>query len=496
MKRLFKTLLCLSLCLALLTSPSYAGLAGDVVTGFDQSRDGGSAAMGGVADGTTDLTVDYLTNITNPSVTKPPAVSVPTPTPSIPSGGTNVPANMGSSPNLPAVYNGPSGGSSPNLPAVYGSVKPGTSSNLPAVYNGPRGSSPNLPAVYNGNAAPSAAPASRAGNIGTSGANTSTPTSALNSGLKVGGAGLSVYGAAANTIDLFTNPSEHETEEGKVIDNSLRTVNTGLSIYMAGAAVLVAVGSTVTLPVSGTLIVISAAVATAANTFHGKTGRDMMDLAKGRARLGFAPLEKNKGAMEGVEVIKDELGFDLYPGRGHSRRVNVEKPNIYLYSDEDMTVGVRLGNSEFITKSIPEYAGGWSADIYGGSLNGSEDYLFYEASLERSLFQVDRGYVLRASDLEADLSAVLDATGYSEKEKADFLEYWLGRFEEGTSYLMCPQSLEVIEDAMKLELSVPADSVNRYWYYFVPLPLKYEEAEIVPIVRDGFTVVEWGGMLD
>jgi hypothetical protein len=49
---------------------------------------------------------------------------------------------------------------------------------------------------------------------------------------------------------------------------------------------------------------------------------------------------------------------------------------------------------------------------------------------------------------------------------------------------------------MKLELSVPADSINRYWYYFVPLPLKYEEAEIVPIVRDGFTVVEWGGMLD
>ena len=315
---------------------------------------------------------------------------------------------------------------------------------------------------------------------------------------RVGGAAISVINVGNDGYELVTKPVTHTTETGQRIEVGLKTANVCFGVVGAAAAVAVAIGAA-PITVAGTVgfTVVATTVAIANNVWKGDIGKGIMDLATGRARIGFAPFENNEGLQDGIDIVKDELGFDLYPGRGHAKsKISVEKPNIYLYSDEDMDVTITLDNAEYITKSDPYYGDGWNAQIRDGSINGANDYLFYEADVPKGYFQKTSGYVISAETFVEDLTEVLDKTGYNSKEKADFLEYWLERVDTTKSYLMCPQDLEVIESVMKLNSSVKPDSINRYWYYFVELPDVYDIAPIIPIVREGYTIVEWGGMVD
>ena len=59
---------------------------------------------------------------------------------------------------------------------------------------------------------------------------------------------------------------------------------------------------------------------------------------------------------------------------------------------------------------------------------------------------------------------------------------------------MYPILTDVVDEAMPVSFSVEPDSVYRIWFGFA----RYNggeiaEPEIAPIIRDGFTAVEWGG---
>jgi hypothetical protein len=180
-----------------------------------------------------------------------------------------------------------------------------------------------------------------------------------------------------------------------------------------------------------------------------------------------------------------------------------KKPNIYLYPDKEIRLAVKLGNDDRITVSDPLYNDGWDVIAKPGSkltIDGSEyDYLFYECLVPATEFETGAGFLLPVYEREAILSDILDKYGFNAKEKADFLEFWLEYLDADTAYLMIPQSQEMVDKALPLNLSTPADTVYRIWFGFEPvnsdalqLPV-LPEALIRPIIREGFTVVEWGG---
>ncbi|MBP5184947.1 MAG: hypothetical protein J6113_07560, partial [Lachnospiraceae bacterium] len=136
------------------------------------------------------------------------------------------------------------------------------------------------------------------------------------------------------------------------------------------------------------------------------------------------------------------------------------------------------------------------------TVDGKEcDYLFYECLVPATEFETGPGFLLPVQDRKAILSDLLDKYGFNAKEKADFLEFWLEYLDADTAYLMIPQTQEMVDKVMPLDLSIPADTVYRIWFGFAPvcedasqisvLP----EALIRPIIREGFTVVEWGGAI-
>jgi hypothetical protein len=174
------------------------------------------------------------------------------------------------------------------------------------------------------------------------------------------------------------------------------------------------------------------------------------------------------------------------------------KPNIYLYSDHDLTARVRLAPEYAITISDPVYRPGigWLAEIRNGSLNEAGDFLFYEAIVPAFGWQKEEGYVIRAAYREQDMASMLGQYGFNEKETMEFIDYWANHLVEDTDFVFYPQETEAVHRDMPLTIRPKPDHVMRIWFYAEPLvsapePVKSPEK----IIREGFYVVEWGVMI-
>jgi hypothetical protein len=175
------------------------------------------------------------------------------------------------------------------------------------------------------------------------------------------------------------------------------------------------------------------------------------------------------------------------------------KPNIYLYSDRDLTAQVRIAPEYAIRVSEPVYqpGDGWLAEIRNGSLNGKGDFLFYEAKGPDYKWQKEEGYVIRAAYREQDMAAMLGQYGFNEKETAEFTDYWASHLVEDMDFVFYPQGTAAVNQDMPLYIKPKPDHVMRIWFYAEPL-VSVPEPVISPekIVREGFYVVEWGVIID
>ena len=177
----------------------------------------------------------------------------------------------------------------------------------------------------------------------------------------------------------------------------------------------------------------------------------------------------------------------------------IKKPNIYLYSDRDLTAQVQLTPEKAITASEPAYqpGKGWLAQIRDGSLNGNGDFLFYEAIVPDSGWQKEEGYVIRAAYREQDMVAMLGPYGFNEKETVEFIEYWASHLIGDVDYVFYPLETDAVEQVMPLSVRPKPDHVMRIWFYAEPLitapkPVTSPER----IIREGFYIVEWGVFID
>jgi hypothetical protein len=175
------------------------------------------------------------------------------------------------------------------------------------------------------------------------------------------------------------------------------------------------------------------------------------------------------------------------------------KPNIYLYSDRDLTAQVRLAPEYAVTVSEPLYqpGKGWRAEIRNGSLNGKGDFLFYEALGSDYEWQKEEGYIIRAAYREQDMAFMLRHYGFNQKETVEFIDYWASHLIEDIDFVFYPQETEAVNQDMPLYIRPNPDHVMRIWFYAEPM-MSAPEPVVNPetIIREGFYVVEWGVIID
>lgn len=194
------------------------------------------------------------------------------------------------------------------------------------------------------------------------------------------------------------------------------------------------------------------------------------------------------------------LGCFLLAGcSGSGQSGSDAKPVIYLYPQEQTAVAVSLDYDGDITCTYPAYADSWRVIANpDGTLYNQDDgqeysYLFWEG-VSDTAYDFSKGFVVKGTDTAAFLQEKLAYMGLTPKEYNEFIVYWLPKM-EGNAYNLIAFQGDAYTTKARLQITPEPDTLLRVFMAYRPLEqaIEVEEQELQPTLRQGFTVVEWGG---
>lgn len=183
--------------------------------------------------------------------------------------------------------------------------------------------------------------------------------------------------------------------------------------------------------------------------------------------------------------------------------VECGKPVIYLYPPKETDARVFVGLKGPMTASEPAHgSAGWSvvARPDGFVVNKSDGKTYpnlYWEGFGVNYEAPKQGFVVEGAKVDAWLSETLRKIGFTQRENAEFREFWTPRLpSSGLVFITFVPQFYFDRDA-PLRITPKPDTVSRIFMEWKPLsaPLDVEPLVLPRIIRRGFTVVEWGGAL-
>lgn len=207
-------------------------------------------------------------------------------------------------------------------------------------------------------------------------------------------------------------------------------------------------------------------------------------------------------ALHGVFLSKNGLGeYVIYLNQKFLSGGGCGKPVVYLYPTHTQSVSVQVGAQ--VTKSEPLYGSkGWQNVLAepSGQLtyNGSKyPNLFWEGTGNGSYPMIDSGTVVPISKAVQTMRQQLMAQGLNATEINDFVDFWQPRL-PSTSYVrLAWLSKTQINELAPLDISPRPTTTIRV---FLDMQGLNRQIDVAPQhfnspLRNGFTAVEWGGLV-
>jgi len=178
------------------------------------------------------------------------------------------------------------------------------------------------------------------------------------------------------------------------------------------------------------------------------------------------------------------------------------KPVIYLYPEKTTRVSVKVSPVGGFSFTDPDYGTGWDVIARPDGLltevksQKIYPYLFWEG--RGGLYQSPaKGWVVTQAEVSGFLDDKLAQLGLNDKEAADFKEFWLPRMQSAPYYFVGFWDNAVMNQIAPLSITPKPDTVVRILMDFKPLqqPIEATQPTIKTPVRRGFTVIEWGGVI-
>lgn len=188
---------------------------------------------------------------------------------------------------------------------------------------------------------------------------------------------------------------------------------------------------------------------------------------------------------------------------GDQRLITVKKPVIYLYPEKKTTVSVHVQpNGAFAAQYPACQDGRWEmiatpeGTLFDPKTEKRYSYLFWEGTNPGALsIDEKRAFCVKAADAEKFLDDVAVRYALNDKERTDFVSYWIPALLRNPMSLV--QFLEPPECAAYATLDVapkPDAEIRLFMVFRRTDKLVKTGNPILPELRRGkFTVVEWGG---
>jgi hypothetical protein len=200
---------------------------------------------------------------------------------------------------------------------------------------------------------------------------------------------------------------------------------------------------------------------------------------------------------------KDPMGrWIQYGVSGLVPQAECGKPVIYLYPQTTTNVTVKLPKFIHVTVSDPLYpANGWNVTASSsGMLISRDDGKVYDSLYWEGTgvnYQTPKtGFVVKGSDIASFLQTTLPRYGLNPKETADFMDFWVPKI-QSVPYARISFLTDAWSQAAPLSVSPRPQTSIRIFMDWKPLsaPISIKAPSIVTPIRNGFTLVEWGGTL-
>jgi hypothetical protein len=201
----------------------------------------------------------------------------------------------------------------------------------------------------------------------------------------------------------------------------------------------------------------------------------------------------------GVMVYKDALDrYIVFSNLKYGTGAECGKPVIYLYPTKPTNISITVDAK--ITKSSPTYNNGWKVTAYpNGNLivnNKPYDSLFWEG-IGKKYPTIDNGFVIAQSNLSSTIHSQLSQLGLNDKETNDFMAFWIPKMPKTPYVRLTWFGTNQMNQLAPLHVNPKPDTTIRIFLDFegldqkISLPIEYLSAP----ARKGFTLVEWGGLL-
>ena len=194
---------------------------------------------------------------------------------------------------------------------------------------------------------------------------------------------------------------------------------------------------------------------------------------------------------EDIKTIKIEVKNDV-----------VKKPVIYFYTDTELDLTLNLKTEAELLFTYPEYKNEWKGTV---KLNGdfeangkSYPYIFWDGKMDvvSKLDNLEEGFVVEKEHNVAFFEEKLAHMGLNDKEIVDFITFWAPFMMDADKHYVKFLTGEEYDNKIgSLNYSVQPDSEVRIFMVFSKLEGDiHVKPQLLPtFVREGFTVVEWGG---
>ena len=177
------------------------------------------------------------------------------------------------------------------------------------------------------------------------------------------------------------------------------------------------------------------------------------------------------------------------------------KPVLYLYPTKTTKVKVEFAHPEYLTTTYPKYNKSWevkaepNGDLYDS--NNKYYYGLYWDEIRYNEVDFHEGFYVTKDKAIDFLEEKLDIIGFNQRERNEFIMYWLPILENNEKSIVYFELTKERERGNKLIITPKPDSMLRVSIHIkkVDKKINIQEQKLEKFNRIGFNVIEWGGMM-